>query len=275
MRTSGFIQVIRSGQEVHIKLPAECWPHLSEQALRAGPASVWSLPLKSRDRTTGALNLYCNGNGHWDGPAATVARDLAAQAAVVLANAASLGGNGPRGVVDLSLARFLATEARAPEDLAQAPRPGRPGDRDGPGLGLGTRARPAQGGNRGFETRWQSGPDGDDQLSARLMCSDDGIALVSVAGEVDYCTAPVLGMAVNEALRVRASEVFVDLAQVSFFGAAGASALAAARRRCQRHDAGFAILRPSRAALRVLSFTDLVNSQTSGQVIDLRDRPVK
>ena len=32
------------------------------------------------------------------------------------------------------------------------------------------------------------------------MCSDDGIALIRVAGEVDYCTAPVLALAVNEAL---------------------------------------------------------------------------
>ena len=122
-----------------------------------------------------------------------------------------------------------------------------------------------------FSTTWQSGPHGCDQLSARVMCSDDGIALIRVAGEVDYCTAPVLALAVNEALREGASEVFVDLAQVSFFGAAGASALVVARRQCQRWGAGFAILRPSRATLRVLSFTDLVGPQPQGHVIDLTD----
>jgi anti-anti-sigma factor len=185
------------------------------------------------------------------------------------------GGDGTGGVVDLSLARFLASEERVPEDLA--PGPPRPGDPAAPGLGRGTGARPAQGGGeggyRGFDRRWQSGPDGDDQLSARLMCSDDGIGLVCVGGEVDYCTAPVLGWAVNEALRFGAAAVFVDLAHVSFFGAAGASALTAARRHCQRRGADFAILRPSPAALRVLGFTDLVNSQPRGQVIDLRDKP--
>jgi GAF domain-containing protein len=87
------VEAIRSGQEVHIKLPAERWPHFSERAVRAGMASVWSLPLKSRDRTTGALNLYSNGDRRWDGPAATVARGLAAQAAVVLANAATLASS--------------------------------------------------------------------------------------------------------------------------------------------------------------------------------------
>jgi GAF domain-containing protein len=87
------VEAIRSGQEVHIKLPAERWPHFSQRAVRAGMASVWSLPLKAQDRTTGALNLYSIGDRPCDGPAATVARGLAAQAAVVLANATSLAGS--------------------------------------------------------------------------------------------------------------------------------------------------------------------------------------
>ena len=172
-------------------------------------------------------------------------------------------GGGAQGVVDLSLARFLATQTRAPEDLAQALGLARRGDRAAPTGGSGVYPK--------LSTTWHSGPHGCDQLSARVMCSDDGIALIRVAGEVDYCTAPVLALAVNEALREGASAVFVDLAQVSFFGAAGASALVVARRQCQRWGAGFAILRPSRAALMVLSFTDLVGPQPQGHVIDLTD----
>jgi anti-sigma B factor antagonist len=178
------------------------------------------------------------------------------------------GGDGAKGVVDLGLERFLATQARAPEDLAQALGLGRSGDWVASGPGRAARPdRPRQM-RRACDPKlsktWQSGPDGDGHLSARLMCSDDGIALLRLTGEVDYCTAPVLGLAVKEALREGASEVFVDLAQVSFFGAAGASALVVARQRCQRRGAAFAILRPSRAALRVLSFTDLVGAQPRG-----------
>jgi GAF domain-containing protein len=87
------VEAIRSGQEVPINLPAERWPHFSGQAVRAGMASVWSLPLKAGDRTTGALNLYSKGDRLWDGPAAAVARALAAQGGVVLANATSLAGS--------------------------------------------------------------------------------------------------------------------------------------------------------------------------------------
>jgi anti-sigma B factor antagonist len=90
------------------------------------------------------------------------------------------------------------------------------------------------------------------------------MAPLRVAGEVDYRTAPLLGLAVKEALREGVSEVFVDLAQVSFFGAAGASALVVARQRCRRRGAAFAILRPSPAALMVLRFTDLVGRGPGG-----------
>ena len=69
--------------------------------------------------------------------------------------------------------------------------------------------------------------------------------MVRVAGEVDFRAAPVLAAAVDAALRDGASAVFVDLAQVCFFGAAGASALTVARRQCQRRGVQFSLLRPS------------------------------
>jgi hypothetical protein len=99
------------------------------------------------------------------------------------------GGDGAEGVVDLSLERFLATQARAPEDLAQALGAARWGDRAVSGPGRAARPeRPRHVGrasNPKLLKTWQSGPDGYGQLSARLMCSADGIALLRVAGEVD------------------------------------------------------------------------------------------
>ena len=60
------------------------------------------------------------------------------------------GGGGAQGVVDLSLARFLATQTRAPEDLAQALGFARRGDRTAPAGGSGVYPK--------FSTTWQSGP---------------------------------------------------------------------------------------------------------------------
>ncbi len=180
---------------------------------------------------------------------------------------ASGGDRARADVVDLSMARSLATRASS-DDRARALSLARFGDRVASSMGRGTGARPAQADGASVYhklSKWQSGPEDYSQLSARLVCSEDGIAVVRVAGEVDFRTAPVLAAAVNEALRDGASAVFVDLAQVCFFGAAGASALTVARRQCQRRGVQFSLLRPSRAALLVLSFTDLLGPQPGGK----------
>ncbi|MGA3220675.1 MAG: GAF and ANTAR domain-containing protein [Acidimicrobiales bacterium] len=84
------VEAIRTGREVSISLPTPRWPQFSERAVRAGMRSVWSLPLTVKEQTTGALNLYSSHHEPWAGTAAPAARGLAGQAAVVLANAASL-----------------------------------------------------------------------------------------------------------------------------------------------------------------------------------------
>ncbi len=81
--------------------PATRWPSASPSSTgrssaskRCGPAWPRCGPCRcGRDRTSGALNLYSKRAGPWDGPAAKVARGLAAQAAVVMANAASLASS--------------------------------------------------------------------------------------------------------------------------------------------------------------------------------------
>src|SRR5262249_30586267 len=78
------VEAIRSGTEIAITLPVEDWPHFSNLAQQAGMGSVLSLPLRVRERTTGALNLYSDGPHPISGTQADVARALAGQAAVVL-----------------------------------------------------------------------------------------------------------------------------------------------------------------------------------------------
>ena len=83
------VQAIRAGQEIRTDLSASSpWPAFSEAARAAGFSSVWSIPLRVRDQTTGALNLYSR--SHPEPPGEETARALARQAGVVLANAASL-----------------------------------------------------------------------------------------------------------------------------------------------------------------------------------------
>ena len=84
------MEAIRTGQEVTVAIPSPAWAAFSEGAAQAGVRTVWSLPLRVRQRTTGALNLYATVAESWEDPAAGAARGLARQASVVLANAAAL-----------------------------------------------------------------------------------------------------------------------------------------------------------------------------------------
>ena len=66
----------------------------------------------------------------------------------------------------------------------------------------------------------------DGYACTRVAMSTDGLALVSVSGEVDFSTAPRVLTAANDALRRGARAVFIDLAGVTFFGADGCHRLA-------------------------------------------------
>lgn len=102
--------------------------------------------------------------------------------------------------------------------------------------------------------------DPDYGLHCRVrMMSSDGVVLISISGEVDMETGPKIVAAVNAALERRPSSIFIDLAQVTFFGVAGATALLGARQKCERSSVNFTILRPSRLALFVLGLTGLID----------------
>ena len=179
------------------------------------------------------------------------------------------GGTGR--VVDLGQELYVSAERRNYKTSPQAEQPGRT---SAPSSSGASRCISSQSGRSHLVGLYAKSskrlPDGSadySYASARVMCSTDGMALVRVTGEIDHCTAPKLSTAVNEALSKGASSIFVDLAEVTFFSAAGAIALLTARRQCQRRSAEFVLLRPSRPALKVLAFTDLVRPR-----IDLRDR---
>ena len=84
------VEAILTGHEVTIRLPTGQWPQFSERAVMAGMRSVWAIPLTVKETSIGALNLYSRRDEPWRAAASDAARGLAGQAAVVLANAASL-----------------------------------------------------------------------------------------------------------------------------------------------------------------------------------------
>lgn len=84
------VAAIRTGREVHTLIPTATWPPFSQCAQEGGVRSVTSLPLYAAERTLGALNLYSTTAPRLSADALDVARDLAAQAAVVVANASAL-----------------------------------------------------------------------------------------------------------------------------------------------------------------------------------------
>lgn len=83
------IDAMRSGVEIAATLNGR-WPSFTADAGAVGIRAAWSLPLRVGDATIGALNLYSYGRPLWDERAGVLARALADQAAVVLANVAAL-----------------------------------------------------------------------------------------------------------------------------------------------------------------------------------------
>lgn len=84
------VEAIRTGEEIAVRIPIEQWPRFNEAAMKSGVRSVFSLPLSADGRTLGALNLYSATDVALPDADVRVARSLAAQAGVVVANAAAL-----------------------------------------------------------------------------------------------------------------------------------------------------------------------------------------
>lgn len=95
------------------------------------------------------------------------------------------------------------------------------------------------------------------------VVSDEGVVLITVWGEIDIQTGPQISAAFSAALERHASSIFVDLAEVSFFGVAGATALLGAKQKCQQKGVNFTLLRASHSARFVLGLTGVLSPKPS------------
>lgn len=80
---------------------------------------------------------------------------------------------------------------------------------------------------------------------------------LTVTGEVDSSSAPVLTRSLDETLDGPVGRLVVDLCGVTFLDSAGLCALAAAHRRATEQQVALRVLASSRAVVRPLQITGL------------------
>jgi anti-sigma B factor antagonist len=81
--------------------------------------------------------------------------------------------------------------------------------------------------------------------------------LLAATGEIDSSSAPVLRKHLDAVLEGGASEITIDLRNVTFLDSAGLCVLASAHRRASAADVRMRVLASSRAVIRPLQITGL------------------
>ena len=84
---------------------------------------------------------------------------------------------------------------------------------------------------------------------------DGGVPVVSVIGEVDLATAPVLERTLRDAAEHRTGEVIVDLTRCSFLDSRGLTALLATRKRLAHSDRSLGLVLSNPNVLRIFEIT--------------------
>ena len=90
--------------------------------------------------------------------------------------------------------------------------------------------------------------------------SRDGVAVLSVEGEIDVASAPRLISALNDAVAEAVRSVVIDLTSVDFMDSTGLAPLIDAHRRLTRRQKGFAVVCPAGPLRRVFEVTDMVDT---------------
>lgn len=84
-----------------------------------------------------------------------------------------------------------------------------------------------------------------------------GAVVVSVRGELDLATVPVLRERLDTLLPGAASPLVVDLSAVTFIGSAGLALLVDAHNRCREHDIPLALVASGSVVPRAIQVTAL------------------
>ena len=104
----------------------------------------------------------------------------------------------------------------------------------------------------------------DDVITLSTSTDSEGTVTVTVVGEVDTFTAPVLRASLDTQLEQQPSELVIDLCGVQFLGSAGLAVLVETQKSARSRDVGLRLVANTRAVTRPLEVTGLIDLFTIG-----------
>jgi anti-anti-sigma factor len=96
----------------------------------------------------------------------------------------------------------------------------------------------------------------DQDAIATAVAYQNGIAVLTVGGDIDLATVPALEAAIDEALVARPTGLVIDLSEVGFLASAGLQALVATHNNVSK-SAHFAVVANSASTSRPIQLTGL------------------
>jgi anti-sigma B factor antagonist len=99
----------------------------------------------------------------------------------------------------------------------------------------------------------------DDVITLSTSTSEDGAVTVTVVGEVDTFTAPVLRSTLDSQLEQQPSELVIDLSGVQFLGSAGLAVLVETQKSARSREVALRLIATTRAVTRPLEVTGLID----------------
>jgi anti-sigma B factor antagonist len=115
----------------------------------------------------------------------------------------------------------------------------------------------------------------DDVITLSTSTDEDGVVTVTVVGEVDTFTAPVLRSTLDSQLEQQPSELVIDLSGVQFLGSAGLAVLVETQKSSRARDVALRLIATTRAVTRPLEVTGLIDAARSPLGRRSRDAPVR
>ena len=99
----------------------------------------------------------------------------------------------------------------------------------------------------------------DDVITLATSTNDDGAVTVTVVGEVDTFTAPVLRSSLDTQLEQQPKELVIDLSGVQFLGSAGLAVLVETQKSARSREVDLRLVATTRAVTRPLEVTGLID----------------
>ena len=99
----------------------------------------------------------------------------------------------------------------------------------------------------------------DDVITLSTSTDEDGVVTVTVVGEVDTFTAPVLRSSLDSQLEGQPKELVIDLCGVQFLGSAGLAVLVETQKAARAKEVGLKLIASTRAVTRPLEVTGLID----------------